>query len=73
MQSLIQQFHFTSNEDTCWFLGGCNQGNYYKLSQEDWDQLWRCFQAAIAYSDNPFKDLEANLNKLKSADLSMVP
>ena len=38
-QSLSRDFNFTSNEDTCCFLGGCNKGNCYQLFQENWHHL----------------------------------
>ena len=69
--ALSKEFNFTSNEDT----------------SDSWEAVTKvtvinCFkktginpgvqQAFIANSDDPFKDLQENLNQLKSADPSMV-
>ena len=70
-RALSKEFNFTSNEDT----------------SDSWEAVTKvtvinCFkktginsgvqQAFIADSDDPFKDLQENLNQLKSADPSMV-
>ena len=53
-------------------MGGRNQRNHHQLFQEA-GITPAVQQAAIADSDDPFKDLQESLNDLKKPDSSMVP
>ena len=53
-------------------MGGRNQRNHHQLFQEGRNHP-AVPQAAIADSDDPFKDLQESLNDLRKADSSMVP
>ena len=71
-RALSKDFDFAINKDTGWFFGGRNQRNHHQLFQKG-RITTAVQQAAIADSDDPFKDLQESLNGLRKADLSMVP
>ena len=71
-RALSKDLNFISNENTCWLLGSCNKETVINCFKKDGINF-EVQQAVIADSDDPLKDLQENLNELKSADPSMVP